>query len=457
MARRRHCRCVWFDESPSRAIPFRSVCGSRGAHCRLYVPLSTRTVSFLPPRSGRVNLIQGALCPTLSATTSKLLARRYVHSFRRLYDQMPAAVDKPYPALDSVGFEEVEGQMEHVGIYTTDVNEVARRYRDQRNRWLSLVETGRRSRADEAFVAAGRVLIALALALRVNKVTRESGVIDMETGKAMAHEVEFDAAIRTYYEERDEENRLTRGASQLEAERTRQLVGRHLMSPPATVLDVGGAGGAYSLWLAGEGYDVHLIDPVDRLVDEARRRSSGVQRGLASCRVGDARELPFANESADAILLLGPLYHLTSKEDRLRALTEGRRVLRPDGVLIAAAITRWASALDALARDYFAIPGRAAVVERALKDGQHRNLGGAGGFTTAFFHRPDELEDEVRESGLSPRVLYAVEGPAGYFPDFDERWADERQRGDMLRIAEALETEAYLLGASPHLLIVAGK
>jgi hypothetical protein len=86
---------------------------------------------------------------------------------------MPAAVDQPYPALDSVGFEEVEGQMELVGFYITDVNEVARRYRDQRNRWLSLVETGRRSRAEEAFVAAGPLLIALALALRVTKVTGE--------------------------------------------------------------------------------------------------------------------------------------------------------------------------------------------------------------------------------------------------------------------------------------------
>lgn len=83
--------------------------------------------------------------------------------------------------------------------------------------------------------------------------------------------------------------------------------------------------------------------------------------------------------------------------------------------------------------------------------------GGAGGFTTAFFHRPDELEDEVRDSGLRPDVLYAVEGPAGFFPDFDERWEDERRREDMLRIAEGLETEPYVLGASPHLLIVAGR
>jgi ubiquinone/menaquinone biosynthesis C-methylase UbiE len=267
----------------------------------------------------------------------------------------------------------------------------------------------------------------------------------------------LDTAIRAYYDERDEENRLTRGASQLEAERTRQIIGRHLISPPATVLDIGGGAGAYALWLSGLGYDVHLVDPVERLVDEALRRSTCAERSLASCRVGDARALPFQDESADAVLLLGPLYHLTAQEDRLLALAEARRVLRTGAVLIAAAITRWASALDALAKDYFAIPGRAAIVEQALKDGQHRNVDGAGGFTTAFFHRPDELKVEVRESGLSLDVLYAVEGPAAYYPDFDERWADERKRRDLLRIAEAMETEECLLGASPHLLLVARK
>jgi len=266
-----------------------------------------------------------------------------------------------------------------------------------------------------------------------------------------------DTTIRTYYEKRAEEERLTRGAPQLEAERTRRLLARHLVSPPATVLDIGGAAGFYALWVSGRGYEVHLIDPVERLVDAARRRSGTVSKGLASCRVADARELPFEPGSADAVLLLGPLYHLTERSDRLQALSEASRVLRPGGTLFAAAITRWASALDALAKDYFAIDGRAEIVARTLEDGQHRNVDGAGGFTTAFFHRPEELEDEVRESGLSVTELYAVEGPAGYYPDFDERWADERQRENILRLAEALETERSLLGASPHLLMVAEK
>ena len=276
-------------------------------------------------------------------------------------------------------------------------------------------------------------------------------------GDKQAPEFGLDPTIRAYYERRAEEDRLERGACRLEAERTRSLIGRYLQDPPAVVVDVGGAAGAYALWLSERGYRVHLIDPVERLVDEARRRSESTGHDLASCQVGDARDLPFEDESADAVLMLGPLYHLTNPPDRLLALSEARRVLKPGGYVFGAAITRWASALDAVAQDYFALPGREAVVARTVTDGQHRNPEGAGGFTTAYFHRPDELRDELREAGFALEGLFAVEGFAGFLPDFEKRWEDPRQRSDMLRVAEAFEAEENLLGASPHLLAVGRK
>jgi ubiquinone/menaquinone biosynthesis C-methylase UbiE len=72
--------------------------------------------------------------------------------------------------------------------------------------------------------------------------------------------------------------------------------------------------------------------------------------------VGDARELPFDDASADAVLLLGPLYHLIEAVDRLAALREARRVLTPGGVLAAATISRLASTFDGFGRGYFADP-----------------------------------------------------------------------------------------------------
>lgn len=264
--------------------------------------------------------------------------------------------------------------------------------------------------------------------------------------------------IIQYYQEVAEEGRLLAGPSQLEFLRTKEIVFRYLPPPPATVLDVGGAAGAYALWLAEKGYHVHLIDAVPRLVEEARRRSAASPNPIRTCEVGDARDLRFPDSTADAVLLLGPLYHLTEATDRLCALRQAYRVLRPGGVMFAAAISRYASALDGLARDLFADPSYYGIVERDLEQGQHRNDTGKWDcFTTAYFHRPEELEAEVVSAGFNCQAVLGLEGPGWLLPDFDERWADTRKREDLLRIARALEREASIIGLSAHLLAVGAK
>ncbi|MFN2565097.1 MAG: class I SAM-dependent methyltransferase [Gemmatimonadaceae bacterium] len=269
---------------------------------------------------------------------------------------------------------------------------------------------------------------------------------------------ELDPAIRAYYDQAPEEARLEVDAFQLEALRTRELIERHAPRPPATVLDVGGAAGAYAAWLASAGYTVHLVDAVPRLVAEARRRSAALPRPIASCEVGDARALSFPTASADIVLLLGPLYHLTTSGARAQALAEATRVLKAGGLLFAAAISRWASALDGLARDLFQDPRFSAIVEQDLRDGQHRNpTDRVDYFTTAYFHHPEELRAEVVHAGLVMEGLYGLEGPAWILPDFAERWADARRRSDVLRLARAFEAEPSVLGVSAHLLAVARK
>jgi ubiquinone/menaquinone biosynthesis C-methylase UbiE len=265
----------------------------------------------------------------------------------------------------------------------------------------------------------------------------------------------FPHEITRYYQDVAEEGRLASGASQLEFARTKEIVLRYLPPPPATILDVGGAAGAYSLWLAEKEYQVHLIDAVPRLVDEARRRSEASAHPIASCQVGDARRLPFADGFAAAVLLLGPLYHLTDSADRLAALREAYRVLGPGGVMFAAAISHCASALDGLARDLFADPAFAAIVQQDLELGQHRNsTGNWNYFTTSYFHRPEELHSEVESAGFRCQGVFGLEGPGWMLADFDERWADPRKREDLLRVARGLERETSIVGVSAHLLAV---
>jgi ubiquinone/menaquinone biosynthesis C-methylase UbiE len=177
---------------------------------------------------------------------------------------------------------------------------------------------------------------------------------------------------------------------------------------------------------------------------------------IASIVVGDAQSLAQPDHAFDAVLLLGPLYHLTERRARLKALAEARRVLRPSGVLFASAISHFASLLDSLVSGFIDDPQFVPIVQQDLRDGQHRNsTGNPLYFTTAFFHRPEELREEVLAAGLAAVELAAIEGPGWLAKDFAQRWADESRRRQLLEWVRKVEHEPALMGLSLHLLAVA--
>ena len=266
------------------------------------------------------------------------------------------------------------------------------------------------------------------------------------------------AEIVRHYEAGAERGRLASGGGLLELLRTQEIIKRHLPRRKADILDVGGGPGVYSKWLAEMGHHVHLVDATPSHVRQARANARTESGELFAAELGDARHLGWPQHSFDVVLLFGPLYHLTKRKDRIRALREARRVLRPGGLLFAAAISRYASLVDGLKSKYVDDPVFQRILARDLKEGQHRNPhNNSKYFTTAFFHHPNELAHEVTESGFRLKEVYAVEGPGEILmhDDLERRLKRRDVRQRILGLIAAVETEPSLFGVSSHLLAVA--
>jgi SAM-dependent methyltransferase len=257
-----------------------------------------------------------------------------------------------------------------------------------------------------------------------------------------------DADARAHYEAGVEHERM-RTWARLEGVRTLDIFERRLPPAPARVYDVGGGPGFYATRLKARGYDVALLDAVATHVEDAR--AAGVE-----AIVGDARELPWGDASADAVLLLGPLYHLTERADRVAALREAARVLRPRGTLVAAAISRYASVLDGMRTEMLRDPAFEAIVARDLADGQHRNpTRHPAWFTTAYFHTPDGLLEEVAEAGFDGTELIGVEGPPLPADVVDAWLEDDAGREILFRSLRRIEGARDLIAASAHFVAIA--
>lgn len=260
---------------------------------------------------------------------------------------------------------------------------------------------------------------------------------------------EHDAEIERFYSEtyREEGRLQVRPHGRLEFARTKELLRRFLRPPPARVLDIGGGTGVHAAWLADDGYQVHLIDPVERHVDLARQFGSSA----LTVATGDARAVEEGDASADAVLLLGPLYHLVERSDRLRALREARRVLRPGGLIAASVVSRHAALLDFMAKGR--LEGETLrLTESLLQTGLHD---ARLGFTTAHFHTPSEVTDEFMAAGFPAVEVIGIEGPGWIVLDSVTEQRVESLMPSALTCARVAERDPALISTSGHLLCVA--
>jgi len=251
--------------------------------------------------------------------------------------------------------------------------------------------------------------------------------------------------VHAYYEALGETDRLTATAiGRLEFLRTQELLRELLPKPPAEVLDVGGATGIHASWLSEDGYVVRLVDPIPSQVEVA------AQVGGFSAEVGDARSLKAADGSVDAVLLLGPLYHLPREGDRNLVWVEAHRVLRRGGFVAAAAINRYA-ALMGLGAERRLDEATTAMLRDVHQTGLHNTQ---IGFATAYYHRADELLAEVEQAGFVDTDVISIDGPL---------WTAVLASGDedllpyAVKVAREAQTHEELAFSGAHLLAVGRK
>jgi SAM-dependent methyltransferase len=191
------------------------------------------------------------------------------------------------------------------------------------------------------------------------------------------------------------------------------------------------------------------------MAHHVERAAARAARGPSfSARLGAAHDLPAGDGSVDAVLLMGPLYHLFTTGDRVAALREARRVLRPGGRIVAEVIARPAWLLDATRKRVLDAPGVWETVVHSVATGMSQDPSTAvdDGAFWAYFHQPDELRSELVTAGFTGVELVAVEGFAWLLDDLEGRMADP---APLLRAVHLAESDPSMLGCSAHVVGIA--
>ncbi len=219
------------------------------------------------------------------------------------------------------------------------------------------------------------------------------------------------AAVRSYYDQQPEHEwqRLERRRTEYAV--TLRALREYLPSPPAQVLDCGGGPGHYAIELARRGYQITLFDLSSGNLNFAHEKAALACVSLAGYEQGTATDLSrFPDDGFDAVLLMGPLYHLLEEEARQKALFEAQRVLKAGGVLFAAFISRYAPMRYSAVEDPAWLWQQAEEARMILETGNRPPLPGDVSAFIAHFTHPSEVLPLMQKSRLEVVTVLAVEG-----------------------------------------------
>lgn len=263
--------------------------------------------------------------------------------------------------------------------------------------------------------------------------------------------------IESFYNKASEETRLDKGMGVFEFERIKSLIEKYIPSSSSKIIDIGGGTGKYSEWLAKKGHQVHLVEPVPKHIKLAESRANKLKNKF-SVQLGESRKLEFQNNFADLIILHGPLYHLQKKEDRDLTISEAKRVLKNDGIILGFAINYTASTLVGLLNGLIHKKSFFEMCKEELTSGIHNPPDDFPWLLAeAYYHKPEQLKDEFINQELTYINTYAVEGMAWLDKEYFANMMNSEKKKTLLELIKITENDSCLLPFSPHMMIAVKK
>ena len=250
-----------------------------------------------------------------------------------------------------------------------------------------------------------------------------------------------------YYNKFNEDKRLTHRHGIVEYETTMKYIKKYLnkMNNPK-IIDIGAGTGKYSVALANEGYDVTAVELVKHNLMTLKAKNSTVKAYL-----GNAINLAkFKDNSFDMVLLFGPLYHLISKEDKLKALMEAKRIVKEDGLILVSYYMNEYAIITHGFKDNNILD---AIKNKEVDDTFHVTPKQTDLYSMVRLEDIDELN---KLSNLKRIKILAQDGPSDYIRPIINKMDDETFKTYMNYHFSTCERKE-LLGASSHVLDILKK